>query len=264
MAARAGHDINYIALSGALHAIGRKDAAPVPPLNLVGDFGGGGMVLAFGVVTGILSASRTGRGQVVDAAMVDGAACLMAMMYGFRSAGQWQDERGSNILDTGSPWYDVYETADGKWLSVGAIEKRFYAELLKGLGLDAADLPKQYDIARWPELRACFAERIKTRSRDEWAAIFAKLDACVAPVLSLDEVASHPHMKSRGTLVSRDGVLQPAPTPRFSGTPGAIGVPARLPGEDTDAVLAAAGLSAEDIARLRRDGVVGGRSAGSK
>jgi len=264
MSPRAGHDINYIALAGVLHAIGRRGEAPVPPLNLVGDFGGGGMMLAFGVVAGILSAQRTGRGQVVDAAMVDGAAYLMAMMFGFRSAGQWNDERGANILDTGSPWYDVYETSDGKWLSVGAIEKRFYAALLDGLGLKDARLPKQYDRSGWPELRAQFAAVIKTKTRDEWAAIFADRDACVAPVLSLDEVAQHPHMKGRGTLVARDGVLQPAPAPRFSETPGQIGQSARQPGQDTDAVLMAAGLGADDIARLRRSGVVGGRVGGSQ
>lgn len=264
MAARAGHDINYIALSGALHAIGRKDGAPVPPLNLVGDFGGGGMMLAFGVVAGILSAQRTGRGQAVDAAMVDGAAYLMAMMFGFRSAQQWNDERGTNILDTGAPWYDVYETADGKWLSVGAIEKRFYAAFLQGLGIADEGLPKQYEVARWPVLRARFAEVINSKTRDQWSEIFANLDACVAPVLSLDEVATHPHMRARDTLIERDGVLQPAPTPRFSVTPGQIGRSARLPGQDTDSVLAAAGLSADDIAQLHRSGVVGGRGEAAK
>ena len=258
MANEAGHDINYIALSGALHAIGREGQAPVPPLNLVGDFGGGGMFLAFGVVSGLLSAMRTGKGQVIDAAMVDGSAYLMAMMFGFRSAGQWRDERGVNILDTGAPWYDVYETADGKWLSVGAIEKRFYRALLQGLGLAGANLPKQYETARWPELRARFAAAIKTRTRDEWAQVFSGKDACVAPVLSLDEVASHPHMRQRGTLVEIDGVLQPAPAPRFSRTPGRIGLPPVEPGAHTDAILREAGFDADDIARLRSAGVVGG------
>ena len=258
MANEAGHDINYIALSGALHAIGREGQAPVPPLNLVGDFGGGGMFLAFGVVSGLLSAMRTGKGQVIDAAMVDGSAYLMAMMFGFRSAGQWRDERGVNILDTGAPWYDVYETADGKWLSVGAIEKRFYRALLQGLGLAGANLPKQYETARWPELRARFAAAIKTRTRDEWAQVFSGKGACVAPGLSLDEVASHPHMRQRGTLVEIDGVLQPAPAPRFSRTPGRIGLPPVEPGAHTDAILREAGFDADDIARLRSAGVVGG------
>lgn len=256
MADRAGHDINYIALAGALHAIGRRGDAPVPPLNLVGDFGGGGMMLAFGVVCAILSAQRTGRGQVVDAAMVDGAATLMAMMYGFRSGGTWRDERGVNVLDTGAPWYDAYETSDRKWLAVGAIEGRFYKAFLEGLGIAGEDLPKQHDVKRWPELKTRFASVIKSKVRDEWAEIFAHSDACVAPILALDEVAQHPHMAARGTLVERNGVRQPAPAPRFDGTPAQLPGETPLAGADTADVLASLGLNAQDIARLTAAGIV--------
>ena len=257
MADRAGHDINYISLAGVLHTIGRKGQAPVPPLNLVGDFGGGGMFLAFGVVAALLEASRSGKGQVVDAAMVDGAAYLAAMVYGFRSAGQWEDQRGVNILDTGAPWYDVYETSDGKWLAVGAIEARFYAEFLQGLGLDAATLPKQHDRKRWPELRATFAQTIKERSRDAWTQTFHGMDACVTPVLSLDEVAVDPHMAARGTLETRSGVTAPAPAPRFSRTQPEAGDLARGVGLDSAAVLERFGFKAAEIAALAAAGVVG-------
>ncbi len=258
MADRAGHDINYIALSGALHAIGRRGEAPVPPLNLVGDFGGGGMLLAFGVVCAILSAQKTGHGQVVDAAMVDGSATLMAMMFGFRSGGQWRDERGVNVLDTGAPWYDTYETADGKWLAVGAIEGRFYRDLLEGLGLANEDLPKQHDAKRWPELRARFAHVIKSKTRDAWAEIFAHSDACVAPVMSLDEVAQHPHMAARQTLVQRNGVTQPAPAPRFDRTRAELPDETPLAGAHTGDILKSLGLNAQDIARLTSAGIVAG------
>mgnify|MGYP001371980873 CR=1 FL=1 len=193
MANRAGHDINYIALAGVLHAIGREGQNPVPPLNLIGDFGGGGMFLAFGVVCALLEAQKSGKGQVVDAAMVDGAAYLMALMYGMYSQGTWADERGVNVLDTGSPWYNVYETKDGKWLAVGAIEQRFYEEFIERLGLAEAGLPKQHDRKGWPELARRFAEAIKGRTRDEWEADFEGSDACVSPVLSLGEVGRHPH-----------------------------------------------------------------------
>ena len=257
MADRAGHDINYISLAGVLHAVGRKGQAPVPPLNLVGDFGGGGMFLAFGVVAALLEASRSGTGQVVDAAMVDGAAYLMAMMYGMRSGGQWRDERGVNVLDTGAPFYDVYETADGKWLAVGAIEARFYRALLEGLGLAGEALPRQHDSKRWHELRERFAAVIKTKSRDAWAEVFAMSDACVTPVLALDEVARHPHMAARRTLEMRDGVMAPAAAPRFSRTPGAAGKPATAPGTDTNAVLARFGFSAAEIDDLGQRGVIG-------
>jgi alpha-methylacyl-CoA racemase len=257
LADRAGHDINYIALSGALHAIGRQGQAPVPPLNLVGDFGGGGMLLALGVVAALLETSRSGKGQVVDAAMVDGAAYLMAIIYGLRSGGQWQDERGVNVLDTGAPWYDVYETADGKFIALGAIEGRFYQELLQGLGLAGEDLPKQHDRKRWPDLRARFASVIKERTRDAWAAVFADKDACVTPVLSLDEVAKHPHMAARAVMASADGVTAPAPAPRFSRTASEAGAPARGPGADGAAVLEDFGFSTAEIADLSTRGIIG-------
>lgn len=256
MAPRAGHDINYIALSGALHAIGHKDGPPIPPLNLVGDFGGGGMLLAFGVVCGILEARGSGKGQVVDAAMVDGASLLMAGIYGFLGGGMWKDERGANILDTGAPWYGVYETKDAKWVSIGSIEKRFYADLLDRLGIAGEDLPKQHDRAGWPALAKRFAEVFKTRTRDEWCAVFAESDACFAPVLAMKEVTAHPHNAARATFVERDGVVQPAPGPRFSRTPPGIAGPAKAGGADSAAVLEAAGYSPDEIADLIERGVV--------
>ncbi len=256
MAPRAGHDINYIALSGALHAIGHKDGPPIPPLNLVGDFGGGGMLLAFGVVCGILEARGSGKGQVVDAAMVDGASLLMAGIYGFLAGGMWRDERGANILDTGAPWYGVYETKDAKWVSIGSIEKRFYADLLERLGIAGEDLPKQHDRAGWPVLAKRFAEVFKTRTRDEWCAIFAESDACFAPVLAMKEVTAHPHNAARATFVERDGVVQPAPGPRFSRTPPGIAGPVKAGGADSAAVLKAAGYSPDEIADLIERGVV--------
>jgi len=256
MAPRAGHDINYIALSGALHAIGQKDGPPIPPLNLVGDFGGGGMLLAFGVVCGILEARTSGKGQVVDAAMVDGASLLMAGIYGFLASGMWKDERGANILDTGAPWYGVYETKDGKWVSIGSIEKRFYADLLERLGIAGENLPKQHDRAGWPTLAKRYAEVFKTRTRDEWSAIFADSDACFAPVLAMKEVGAHPHNAARATFVERDGVVQPAPGPRFSRTPPEIAGPSKAGGADNEAVLKAAGYSSAEIAAFIERGVV--------
>ncbi len=257
LAQSAGHDIDYIALAGVLHAIGRKGGAPVPPLNLVGDFGGGGMFLAFGVVCALLEAQRSGEGQVVDAAMVDGSATLMALTFGLYAQGAWNDERGVNVLDTGAPWYDAYETRDGKWLAVGAIEKRFYEAFVRRLGLEPSELPRQHDRSGWPELRRRFAETIAGRSRDEWERVFAGSDACVAPVLALAEVAQHPHNAARGTFVERDGVLQPAPAPRFSRSAPQMGAPPRPVGTDTDAVLVDFGFSAAEIAELKDGGVVG-------
>jgi len=257
MAQSAGHDINYIALAGVLHAIGRKAEAPVPPLNLVGDFGGGGMFLAFGVLCGLLEAQKSGKGQVVDAAMVDGAAYLLAGIYGLYSQGAWKDERGVNFVDTGAPWYDVYQTKDGKWLSVGAIEQRFYAELIDKLDLAAAGLPEQHDRKGWPLLRERFAAAIAARTRDEWEAIFAESDACVAPVLAMSEVEHHPHNVARGTFVRREGVLQPGPAPRFSRTVPQIGAPARGRGADGEAILADWGFAPAEIDRLAKSGVVG-------
>ena len=229
LAARAGHDIDYIALSGALHAIGRRGEAPVPPLNLVGDFAAGGLYLAFGVACALFEALRSGRGQVIDAAMSDGAAGLMAIFYGRFAAGAWRDARGENEIDSGAPWYDVYETADGRHVAIGAIEARFYATLLDRLGLDPQWLPAQHDRARWPELRAALAAAIRSRSRDEWCSVMEGADACFAPVLGLGEAPAHPHHRARGSFVEIDGVTQPAPAPRFSRTPGMIrrGAPGR-------------------------------------
>ncbi len=257
MAQAAGHDINYIALAGALHAIGRKGQAPVPPLNLVGDFGGGGMFLAFGVLCGLLEAQKSGKGQVVDAAMVDGAAYLLAGIYGLYSQGSWADERGVNFVDSGAPWYDVYKTKDGKWLSVGAIETRFYEELIEKLGLASAGLPKQHDRKGWPVLKERFAAAIASKTRDEWEKVFEGSDACVAPVLAMGEVEKHPHNVARGTFVRRDGVLQPGPAPRFSRTKAEMGPPGRPRGADSEAVLADWGFAAADIAKLAKAGIVG-------
>jgi alpha-methylacyl-CoA racemase len=256
MAQAAGHDIDYIALAGALHAIGRKEG-PVPPLNLVGDFGGGGMFLAFGVVCGLLEAQKSGKGQVVDAAMVDGAAYLMAGIYGLYSQGSWADERGANFIDGGAPYYDVYKTKDGKWLAVGAIERRFYEELIEGLGLAGKELPKQHDRKRWPELKEHIAAAIATRTRSEWEKAFAGSDACVAPVLAMGEVDKHPHNVARATFTTRDGVLQPAPAPRFSRTNVELGSPPRPRGADSEVVLGAWGFAEAEIAELKKAGAIG-------
>lgn len=256
MADRAGHDINYISLSGALAAVGRAGQPPVPPLNLVGDYGGGGMLLAYGVVCGLLSAARGGAGQVVDAAMVDGSALLMAQMFGMRAQGLWSDERGTNLLDTGAPFYDVYATADGGHVSVGPIEPAFFAELVAVLGLEDVDLARQYDAGEWPALRAQLAAAFATATRDEWADRFATTDACVAPVLAMGDAPSHPHNVARGTFLDREGIVQPAPAPRFSGTPAEVGaLPPRI-GQHTDSVLLAAGLSEGEISALRSRRVV--------
>jgi alpha-methylacyl-CoA racemase len=218
LAARAGHDINYISLTGALHAIGRAGERPVPPLNLVGDFGGGSMLVLVGILAALWEAQRSGQGQVVDAAMVDGSSLLVQMMWGLLGQGRWTDTREQNLLDGHAPFYDTYTCADGKHVAVGAIEGQFYAALLAGLGLDGEQLPDQHDRAGWPTLRARFAEVFAARSRDEWAERFAGTDACVTPVLSFAEVPAHPHLAARGTIVERDGVRQAAPAPRFSRT----------------------------------------------
>lgn len=254
LAGAAGHDIDYIALSGALGSIGRRDAPPTPPLNLIGDFGGGAMLLALGVVSGVLRARETDEGQVVDTAMIDGSALLMTPFFAGRDG---MGPRGTNLLDSGAPFYDVYETGDGGYVAVGAIEPKFFAELVEGLGLDDADLPDQYDEARWPELRERIAGVFRTRSRDEWAERFAGTDACVAPVLRLDEVDRHPHNAARGTFVDADGVVQPAPAPRFGRTPESIDRPPPVPGEHTDEVLTGHSFAADEIARLRETGAVG-------
>jgi alpha-methylacyl-CoA racemase len=256
LAPTAGHDIDYIALSGMLHAIGRRGERPVPPLNLVGDFGGGGMLLAFGIVCGILEARTSGRGQVVDAAMCEGASVLGAFIYGMLGSGAWTDERGANMLDGAAPYYDTYETADGKHVAVGAIEPQFYAALLQGLDLDPADLPGQDDRSRWEELRERFAAVFRTRTRDEWDRVFAGTDACVAPVLSLTEAPGHPHNRARGAFVDLEGVMVPAPAPRFSRTAPEITTPPAYPGQHSGEVLAAWGFDASEVAALREAGAV--------
>jgi alpha-methylacyl-CoA racemase len=251
LAHAAGHDINYIALTGALHAIGRRDQAPVPPLNLVGDFGGGGMLLAYGVVCALLEKARSGQGQVVDAAMVDGASALMGMIYAMKSMGVWRDERGTNMLDTGAHFYDVYETRDAKYVSIGSIEPQFYALLLQQLGLEGEELPPQMDREQWAALKVRVAEIFKTRTRDEWSAIMEGTDVCYAPVLDLDEAPEHAHLKQRKTFVEAAGVIQPAPAPRFSRTAPELVRPPSFEGQHTDEVLADFGFDAERVAALR-------------
>lgn len=242
LAQAAGHDINFIALSGVLDAVGSQGGPPVPPLNLVADYGGGGMLLAVGVLAACLEARRSGQGQVVDAAMVDGSALLMAGTFGLRAAGIWRDERGSNVLDGGAPWYGVYPTADGGHLALGAVEPRFYARLVEALGFAPDELPPRNDRSRWPQLRAALAARIRERTREEWARHLDGIDACATPVLSCAEAPRHPHLQARATLVERDGVVQPAPAPRFSRTPSALDRPPPRPGEHTDEVLREWGL----------------------
>jgi len=253
LAPRAGHDINYIALAGVLHAFGRKGEAPVPPLNLIGDFGGGGMLLGFGVACALIEAARSGRGQVVDAAMVEGASLLAAMFSGFLKAGTWSETRGDNILDTGAPWYDVYETKDGKYVSIGAIEARFFEELIQRLKLGA--VAPQHERARWPEMRAMFAKAFKSKTRDEWCKVFEGSDACFAPVLSWSEARRDPHNVSRKSFFELAGVEQPSPAPRFSRTPGEV---RRAPPERGDGGAAALtdwGFSKDEVAKLRSLGL---------
>ena len=255
MAPRAGHDINYIALTGVLNAIGRKGQAPVPPLNLVGDFGGGGMLLAFGIACGIVEAQRSGKGQVIDAAMVDGASVLATMFSGMLASKVWSEARGENILDTGSPWYDVYETSDGKHMSVGAIEPKFYAALVEGLGLAGEALTRQNDRAGWPQLRARFTTVFKSKTRAQWTEVFAGADACVAPVLTFSEARAFPHNAGRGTFTEVGGIPQPAPAPRFSRTPGTIrGAPPER-GHQGRQALADWGFSADQVAALEKLGL---------
>ena len=257
LARAAGHDINYISLTGALAAIGRHGEAPVPPLNLVGDYGGGGMLLAYGVVAALLSAARTGAGQVVDAAMVDGSALLMAQFYGMTALGRWTDERGSNLLDTGAPFYDVYPCADGGYVAVGPLEPHFFAILLERLEIDDIDVATQYDPRSWPVLRLRLAQEFSSRTRAASQELFEGVDGCVTPVLSMSEAPLHPHNVARGTFVTRDDVVQPAPAPRFSATPAQLELPPPAVGEHTDAVLAELGLSGDDVLKLHEAGVVG-------
>ncbi|MDA1116835.1 MAG: CaiB/BaiF CoA-transferase family protein [Proteobacteria bacterium] len=253
LAPRAGHDINYIALAGVLHAFGRKGQAPVPPLNLVGDFGGGGMLLGFGIACGLLHAQRTGQGQVVDAAMVEGASLLAAMFSGFLAANRWSEERGANVLDTGAPWYDCYETSDGKYVAIGAIEAKFFEELVQRLQLSG--LPPQNERARWPEMREAFAHAFKSKTRDAWCAVFEGSDACFAPVLTFSEAKRHPHNEARGNFVNVARVEQPSPAPRFSATPTAVPREPPERGAGGRAALAQWGFGAADLLKLRNAGL---------
>ena len=253
LAPRAGHDINYIALAGVLNAFGRKGQAPVPPLNLVGDFGGGGMLLGFGIACALLHARKTGQGQVVDAAMVDGASLLAAMFSGLLAAGRWTEERGANILDTGAPWYDCYETKDAKYVAIGAIEAKFFEELVQRLGLSG--LPPQNDRARWPEMREAFGNAFRQKTREEWVKVFEGSDACFAPVLGFAEARRHPHNLARRGTISVARLEQPAPAPRFSVTPAQV---SRVPPERGAlgrAALKDWGFSPADIERLKQAGL---------
>jgi alpha-methylacyl-CoA racemase len=234
---QAGHDINYISLNGLLHSVGRAGERPVPPLNLVGDFGGGSMFLLLGILSALWERQTSGKGQVIDAAMIDGSSVLAQMMWGMRELGVWTDERGTNMLDGGAPYYDTYECADGRYVSVGAIESQFYAAMLDGLGLDPADLPGQNDRSRWPELRARFTKAFAGKDRDHWAKVFADSDACVTPVLAFGEVEIEPHITERNTFYRVGDGLQPLPAPRFSRSALDQPRPPRPPGSDTDAVL---------------------------
>jgi alpha-methylacyl-CoA racemase len=255
LAARAGHDIDYIALSGALHAIGHAGDRPVPPLNLVADFGGGGTLLAFGVTAALVEARRSGKGQVIDAAMFEGASLLSTMFHGMAAAGRWEDTRGVNMLDSGAPWYDTYETSDGQFIAIGAIEPKFYQELLERLGLASAQLPAQNDRAGWPALRKRFAEIFRTRTRDEWVRVFADSDACFAPVLTFTEAQSHPHQVARCSHVEVGGIEQPAPAPRFSRTPGRVRHPAPERGVLGGEALSDWGFAPAEIEHLRTLGL---------
>lgn len=244
LAQAAGHDINYIAISGALHAIGRANDTPPPPLNLVGDFGGGGMLLAVGLLAAVHEAGRSGRGQVVDAAMTDGSALLSAFTYGMKAQGLWSNQRSDNLLDGGAHFYDTYACADGKFIAIGAIEPQFYAELRQRCGIDDPLFEEQMDAARWPLLKLRIADVFRTRTRDEWCNILEGTDACFAPVLDWDEAAKHPHNVARGTYITLDGVLQPAPAPRFSRTASAE--PRSVRASSLDEAMESWGISATE------------------
>ncbi len=256
LAHAAGHDLNYIALTGALHAMGRAGEAPPPPLNLVGDFGGGALYLAFGIAAGLFEAERSGQGQVIDAAMTDGAASLMAMFYGMRSAGFWSDERAANLLDGAAPFYDTYECACGKWVAIGSIEPQFYALLLEKTGITDPAFSAQMDKSQWPALKAKLATVLKSKTRDEWCALMEGTDVCFAPVLDFEEALAHPHNKARDTFVEVAGVPQPNAAPRFSRTKEAVQGPAPMVGEHTEEALLDWGFDAQEVAILRTKGAI--------
>lgn len=260
LARTAGHDLNYIALTGALDAIGRKGQPPTQPVNLLGDYAGGSLLLAFGIVCALLNARATGAGQVVDAAVVDGTSLLATPLLGLTAAGLWQQERGTNILDSGAPHYEVYACADGKFVSIAPIEAKFRKELLEGLGFNPATFPDVSDRANWEAARRLFAERLAQKTRAEWCGLFEGTDACLTPVLSFDEAIVHPHNVARNTYVEIAGIPQPAPAPRFSRTPAATPSPPEAPGESGEAVLADWGISAARIDDLARRGILGRRS----
>ena len=247
----AGHDINYISLTGALHAVGRSDA-PVPPLNLVGDFGGGSLYLAMGICAALFEATRSGKGQVIDAAMSDGSASLMALFYGFKASGYWKDRREDNLIDGGAHFYDVYQTSDGKFVSIGSIEPQFYALLREKIGLDGSEWDGQNNKKKWPELKRKLGEIIKTKTRDEWDEIMAGTDICYAPVLNMSEAPHHPHNQARESFVEREGVMQPNVAPRFSRTKSEIQGPPPKIGEHNDLALAEWGFTEEEIEGLRK------------
>jgi alpha-methylacyl-CoA racemase len=246
----AGHDINYIALAGALEPIGVADLPPIPPLNLVGDYGGGGAMLAFGIVCALLEAQGSGRGQVIDAAMVDGASLLMIAIHGRRLMGAWTDQRGANYLDGGAPFYSTYETKDGKYVSVGCIEDKFYSAFIEAIGIDELDLPRQWDKSAWPATKQRLAAVFLTKTRAEWEEILDARDVCFAPVLGIGEVSRHSHHRARDSFVEVDGVVHPAPAPRFSRTPPAVAGPPSRPGEHTNAALADWGFTEDEIEAL--------------
>ena len=258
LADRAGHDLNYLAVSGALWSMGRAEEVPSPPLNLAADYGAGGMMLAFGMLAALLEAKNSGIGQVVDATMVDGVASMLHLVYGFHQDGVWNEQRGRNVLDSGAHFYEVYETSDNKFMSVGAIEPQFYALLLEGLGLAGEELPSQHDRSQWPAMKERFKALFVTKTRDEWSEIFAGTDACVFPVLSTWEAPTHPWLQERGTFVEVEGMLQAQPVPRFSRTPGAISKPPSVPGADTTTALSAWGVAEDRIAELREAGALTG------
>jgi alpha-methylacyl-CoA racemase len=260
LAETAGHDLNYIALSGALHAIGPKDGRPVPPLNLVGDYGGGALYLAFGIMAALWEAKRSGKGQVVDTSMVEGAASLATGFWGMMAAGMWTEKRESNLLDGAAPFYGTYETKDGKYVSLGAIEAKFYTLMLEKLGLAGEDLPKQMDKASWPRVSARVADVVKSKTRDEWCAIMEGTDVCFAPVLSFTEAPKHPHNRARGSFVEVEGIVQPGPAPKFSRTPGKVRRPPAEPGQHTAEALADWGFSAGEISALQSAGAIGWRA----
>jgi alpha-methylacyl-CoA racemase len=256
LAATAGHDINYLAVAGVLHGIGHRNERPVPPLNLVADYGGGGMLLAVGVLAALLESQRSGRGQVIDAAMIDGASLLQTVIYGLSAMGQWRSERGSNFLDSGCFYYDVYRTGDDLFVAVGALEPRFFALLVQGLGLTEADFPDRENPALWERYRQKLQAVFLTRTRAQWCEIFAGTDACVSPVLTMAEASEHPHARARGAFVEVAGITQPAPAPRFSRTPATVGGSPPVSGQDTLAVLQELGLSAAEIEQLTRAGAL--------